>query len=74
MLRDLIESAQREAKSAFGSEKVFLEKYLDRAKHIEFQVFGDSTGKVHHLFDRECSVQRQSPKNYRRSDFAVADG
>ncbi len=60
--RDLIESAQREAKSAFGSEKVFLEKYLDRAKHIEFQVFGDSTGKVHHLFDRECSVQRRHQK------------
>lgn len=59
---ELIESAQREAKSAFGSEKVFLEKYLDRAKHIEFQVFGDSTGKVHHLFDRECSVQRRHQK------------
>jgi acetyl/propionyl-CoA carboxylase alpha subunit len=60
--KDLIESAQREAKSAFGSEKVFLEKYLDRAKHIEFQIFGDSTGKIHHLFDRECSVQRRHQK------------
>lgn len=59
---ELIESAQREAKSAFGSEKVFLEKYLERAKHIEFQVFGDSTGKVMHLFDRECSVQRRHQK------------
>ncbi|AZZ38013.1 pyruvate carboxylase subunit A [Bdellovibrio sp. qaytius] len=57
-----IESAQREAKSAFGSEIVFLEKYLDRAKHIEFQIFGDSTGKVMHLFDRECSVQRRHQK------------
>ncbi|WP_409478406.1 biotin carboxylase N-terminal domain-containing protein [Pseudobdellovibrio sp. HCB154] len=57
-----IESAQREAKSAFGSEVVFLEKYLDRAKHIEFQIFGDSTGKVMHLFDRECSVQRRHQK------------
>ncbi len=60
--KDQIESAQREAKSAFGSEKVFLEKYLDRAKHIEFQIFGDSTGKIHHLFDRECSVQRRHQK------------
>lgn len=60
--RELIESAQREAKSAFGSEKVFLEKYLDRAKHIEFQIFGDCTGKVVHLFDRECSVQRRHQK------------
>lgn len=59
---ELIESAQREAKSAFGSEKVFLEKYLDRAKHIEFQIFGDTTGKVMHLFDRECSVQRRHQK------------
>ncbi len=57
-----IESAQREAKSAFGSAIVFLEKYLDRAKHIEFQIFGDSTGKVMHLFDRECSVQRRHQK------------
>lgn len=60
--KEQIESAQREALSAFGSDKVFLEKYLDRAKHIEFQVFGDSTGKVQHLFDRECSVQRRHQK------------
>ncbi len=59
---ELIESAQREAVSAFGSGKVFLEKYLDRAKHIEFQIFGDSTGKVIHLLDRECSVQRRHQK------------
>ena len=60
--KDLIESAQREALSAFGSAKVFLEKYLERAKHIEFQIFGDSTGHVEHLFDRECSVQRRHQK------------
>lgn len=59
---ELIESAQREAQSAFGSPKVFLEKYLDRAKHIEFQVFGDSIGQVVHFFDRECSVQRRHQK------------
>ncbi len=60
--KELIESAQREALSAFGSSKVFLEKYLDRAKHIEFQIFGDVTGKVFHLLDRECSVQRRHQK------------
>lgn len=60
--RELIESAQRESQSAFGSPKVFLEKYLDRAKHIEFQIFGDSTGKVEHFYDRECSVQRRHQK------------
>lgn len=60
--RELIESAQREAESAFGSRKVFLEKYLDRAKHIEFQIFGDATGRVVSLMDRECSVQRRHQK------------
>lgn len=60
--KELIESAQREGKSAFGSPKVFLEKYLDRAKHIEFQIFGDATGRVIHLNDRECSVQRRHQK------------
>ncbi len=60
--KDLIESAQRESQSAFGSAKVFLEKYLDCAKHIEFQIFGDCTGQVQHFFDRECSVQRRHQK------------
>lgn len=58
----LIESAQREAMSAFGSSKVFLEKYLNNAKHIEFQIFADATGKVQHLNERECSVQRRHQK------------
>lgn len=63
--KDFIEqlrSAKREGLSAFKSEKVFLEKYLDHAKHIEFQVFGDASGKVFHLYDRECSVQRRHQK------------
>jgi 3-methylcrotonyl-CoA carboxylase alpha subunit len=60
--QELIESAQREAQAAFGSPKVFLEKFLDRAKHIEFQIFADATGHVIHLFDRECSVQRRHQK------------
>lgn len=60
--KELIESAQREAQSAFGSPIVFLEKYLERAKHIEFQIFGDASGRVIHLYDRECSVQRRHQK------------
>lgn len=59
---ELIMSAQREAKSAFGSAVVFIEKYLDHAKHIEFQIFGDFTGRCVSLFDRECSVQRRHQK------------
>lgn len=57
-----IESAQRESLSSFGSSTVFLEKYLDEAKHIEFQIFVDSKGQALHLFDRECSVQRRHQK------------
>ena len=60
--RELIPSAQREAKSAFGLADVFLEKYLDHAQHVEVQVFGDMTGHVVHLFERECSVQRRHQK------------
>ncbi|OFZ15446.1 MAG: pyruvate carboxylase subunit A [Bdellovibrionales bacterium RBG_16_40_8] len=57
-----IQSAKRESLAAFGSEKVFLEKYLDHAKHIEFQIFGDAGGKIFNLFDRECSIQRRHQK------------
>ncbi len=60
--QELIESAQREAQAAFGNPTVFLEKYLGRAKHIEFQVFGDSSGQVVHFHERECSVQRRHQK------------
>lgn len=59
---EAIASAQREALAAFGSSKVFLERYLDHAKHIEFQIFGDASGKVISCFDRECSVQRRHQK------------
>jgi 3-methylcrotonyl-CoA carboxylase alpha subunit len=59
---ELISSAQREAKSAFGLSNVFIEKYLDRAKHIEVQVFGDMMGQAVHLFERECSAQRRHQK------------
>lgn len=59
---ELMASAQREGQSAFGSSKVFLEKYLDNAKHIEVQIFGDYSGRVHSLLERECSVQRRHQK------------
>ncbi len=59
---EMIAAAKREGLSAFGSDQVFLEKYLNRAKHIEVQIFGDLSGNVVHLFDRECSVQRRHQK------------
>jgi len=51
-----------EARSAFGNDAVFVEKYIENPKHIEVQVLGDGTGQVIHLFERECSVQRRHQK------------
>lgn len=61
-LAEAIESARREALNAFGDETLLVEKYLARARHIEFQVFGDQHGHVTHLFERECSIQRRHQK------------
>jgi 3-methylcrotonyl-CoA carboxylase alpha subunit len=59
---DALESAQREAKGAFGDARVILERYVEHPRHIEFQVFGDSQGHVIHLNERECSAQRRYQK------------
>ncbi len=71
--KELIESAQREGQSAFGSSKVFLEKYMDRAKHIEVQIFGDAAGQVFHLGERECSIQRRHQKIVEEAPSAMLD-
>jgi 3-methylcrotonyl-CoA carboxylase alpha subunit len=55
-------SCQREARSSFGDERVLIEKYLQRPRHIEIQVFGDSQGRVIHLHERDCSAQRRHQK------------
>jgi len=55
-------SAQRRAQSAFGAGAVFVERYLEGARHVEVQVFGDATGRVLHLHERECSIQRRHQK------------
>ena len=61
-LLDQFHSAKSEAKKAFGNDSMFIEKYLDRPKHIEVQVLGDVYGNVVHLFERDCSIQRRHQK------------
>jgi pyruvate carboxylase len=55
-------SAKNEAKKAFGIEDIFIEKYLEKPKHIEVQVIGDKHGNIVHLFERDCSIQRRHQK------------
>lgn len=59
---DALASCQREAASAFGNDHVLVEKYVERPRHIEIQVFGDSHGDAVYLFERDCSVQRRHQK------------
>jgi len=61
-LHEAIESALGEARHAFGDDRLLIEKYISRAHHVEFQVFGDRQGNLVHLFERECSVQRRHQK------------
>ena len=61
-LGSALESASREASASFGDGRVFLERYIPSARHVEFQVLADSAGKTIHLLERECSVQRRYQK------------
>ena len=61
-LEQALESASREAASAFSDGRVFLERYIPTARHVEFQILADSEGNTIHLFERECRVQRRYQK------------
>src|SRR5579871_1392064 len=61
-LDEALEQARREAGTAFGIADVFLEKYVQRARHIEVQLLGDQHGNLVHLFERDCSLQRRHQK------------
>jgi len=67
------EAAAREALKAFGNGKVYLEKFLERPRHVEFQIFGDSHGNYVHLFERECSIQRRHQKIIEESPSPAVD-
>ena len=61
-LDHLFTEARREAKTAFGDDTIFIEKYIDSPKHIEVQILGDKHNNIVHLYERDCSVQRRFQK------------
>ncbi|AKX94310.1 biotin carboxylase [Moorella thermoacetica] len=61
-LRQAVFTAQREAEAAFGNSQVYLEKYIEKPRHIEFQIIGDREGNIIHLGERDCSLQRRNQK------------
>lgn len=66
-------TARHEAESAFGNPSVYIEKYIQRPRHIEIQVFGDSHGKVVHMGERDCTIQRRHQKLIEESPSPVID-
>ena len=72
-LAEAVATAQREATSSFGDDRVFLERYVARSRHIEIQILGDAHGALVHLGERECSIQRRHQKIIEESPAAVLD-
>jgi acetyl-CoA carboxylase biotin carboxylase subunit len=65
--RDAVQRARREAQAAFGDGTLYVERLIERARHVEIQIFADAQGNVVHLFERECSIQRRHQKTIEES-------
>ena len=72
-LEEQVAAGRREARAAFGSDEVFLEKLVRRARHVEVQILGDRHGNVVHLFERDCSMQRRNQKVVERAPAPYLD-
>ncbi|HYC49813.1 MAG TPA: acetyl-CoA carboxylase biotin carboxylase subunit [Gemmatimonadaceae bacterium] len=72
-LTSALDSARREAQSAFGDDAVYVEKYIERPRHVEIQVLGDAHGNMIHLGERECSVQRRHQKMLEEAPSVAVD-
>ncbi len=72
-LEPAFDTARREATAAFGDNSVYLEKYIEEPRHIEIQIFGDRHGRVIHLNERECSIQRRHQKVIEESPSPIMD-
>jgi acetyl-CoA carboxylase, biotin carboxylase subunit len=72
-LADALATTRSEARSAFGDDSVYIEKYLSKPRHIEFQVMGDGKGKGIHLGERDCSLQRRHQKIWEESPSPAID-
>ncbi len=72
-LKPSVEAAMRESLSSFGSDVIFLEKYIESPRHIEFQVAGDHYRNAIHLFERECSIQRRHQKIIEETPSPILD-
>jgi acetyl-CoA carboxylase biotin carboxylase subunit len=66
-----LNTAKSEAKSSFGDDSVFIEKFVDKPRHIEFQIMADKHGNICHLFERECSIQRRHQKLIEEAPSAI---
>ncbi len=70
---EAVEGAAREAQSAFGDASVYIEKFVEEPRHIEFQILSDANGKTIHLGERECSIQRRHQKVVEESPSSLLD-